>query len=144
MRRFAVIALVNVVLAGAAAAYSTASTSASLASKPGPVAISAVTFRGSSVALGPGESVRVMATLTNNTASRLGVDAVRIEGSVANLPRGCRSSWFRFTRGNGPAAVVAGNGGTAAVSGTLTLVDAATDQSACAGAAPVLTLHAIS
>ncbi len=142
MKRFVVIALVNVVLAGGAATYSTASTS--LAAKPGaPVVISAVAFRGNTAALYPGRSVRVKATLTNNTTSRLRVDAVPIDGSVANLPRGCRPSWFRFADGRS-AVVVAGNGGAAGVGGTLTFVDTSADQSACAGAAPTLKLRALS
>ena len=88
----------------------------------------------------PGDSVHVRATLTNDTAHPFELAPGTIDGTVGHLPTGCLTSWFRFAVAAGAAAAVAGNGGTATVSGKLTFVEANTDQSACEGATPALTL----
>jgi hypothetical protein len=100
---------------------------------PSRLAISAVASSAHG-ALSPGHSVPVRVTLTNDTEHPLDLDPGTIEGSVSPFPRGCVASWFRFTSGDGTAIVVAGDGGTATVTGRLSFVETNTNQSACAGA----------
>jgi uncharacterized protein (DUF58 family) len=105
------------------AACSLAWVSASFGATPprAPLAVSAVV----TAPLYPGHSVRVRVRLTNATGHRFKASPGTIRVRVSNLPRGCRASWFRFSSHAG---------------GTLTFVNAPTDQSACAGAAPRLSL----
>lgn len=88
----------------------------------------------------PGHSAPVRVTLRNYTDHPFDVDARTIEGILSPLPRGCRASWFTFATGVGSVKVVAGNGGTATVTGRLRFAEANTDQSACARATLSLTL----
>jgi hypothetical protein len=144
MSRIALIAVRDLALAAAAiaAVYAVACASESQGATrlPPPVAISVAPSENDGSALYPGRSVGVRATLTNNTNHRLAINPRTIEASVSKLPRGCRRSWFAFAADTRQAAVVSANGGTATVRGTLTLVDAATDQSACSDAALTLSL----
>lgn len=88
----------------------------------------------------PGDSVPVRLTLTNDTEHLLDLDSRTIEGNVSPLPRGCLASWFTFSVPPGADISVAGNGGTATVTGRLNFVDTNTNQSACAGVALALSL----
>jgi hypothetical protein len=123
------------------AAYYLACTATSLGAtrRPSHPTISVVASMGVTP-LYPGNSVHVRATLTNDTAHPFDLAAGTIEGTVARLPTGCLASWFRFAVGAGSPVPVLGNGGTVTVRGKLTLVDVNTDQSACEGARPALTV----
>jgi len=127
--------------AAVAAAYCLAGAATSFGATPQPTprAVSVVASP-SGAALYPGRSVRVRAILTNDTSRPLSVGPGTITGAVSQLPRGCSASWFRFAGPAGPRVVVAGSGGTATIRGRLTFVEAKADQSACAGAAPALSL----
>jgi hypothetical protein len=143
MSPIALIAVRDLALATAviAAAYPVACALASPGATrlPPPVAISVAPSENDGSALYPGRSVDVRATLTNNTNHRLAISPRTIEASVSKLPRGCRGSWFTFAADTRQATVVSADG-TATVFGTLTFVDAATDQSACSDAALTLSL----
>ena len=144
MSRIALVAFRDVAVAVAviAAAYPVACATASSGATrmPPPVAISAALSENDSSALYPGSSIGVRATLTNHTNHRLAISPRTIEISVSNLPRGFRRSWFAFATDRGPARAVSADGGTATVRGTLTLVDAATNQSACSAVALTLSV----
>jgi hypothetical protein len=130
-----------VVAAAVGAAY-LACTSTSLgATRPLPPLTISAGLPTAAMPLDPGDSVRVRVTLTNNTAHPLDLDPGTIEGNVAHLPTACLASWFTFAVRAGPAVAVAGNGGTATLTGRLTFVEANTDQSACAGATLTLSVR---
>jgi hypothetical protein len=115
-------------------ATATASDGIALAHSPLAISVS----MDSPAKLHPGVSVPVAVTLTNAAPHRLDLNPDGISGTLSNLPAGCRSSWFRFAEDSRTAVSLTANGGTATVGGTLTFVDAETDQTACAGAALTL------
>jgi hypothetical protein len=134
------IAIAVLALAAAASVRAESTPASAALTARAPLAITAVVFRGGTTLL-PGVSQQVDVTLANNSTHRMRLDGSRIRGRVSNLPPRCQPSWFSFTGHAGPVVVVPANGGAATVRGTLTFTDAPVDQSACAGAAPALSLH---
>ena len=138
-------ALAAAVVAAAYCLHYTSTSYGATSPPPSPRAISAVASPVPG-ALYPGHSVPVLVTLRNDTERLLVLDVRTIEGNVSPLPRGCLASWFTFVVGVGvgvgvgSAIVVAGNGGTATVIGRLNFLETDTNQSACAGAMPALSL----
>jgi hypothetical protein len=132
-------AALAVALVAAVCLLSYASTSYGAAPVPSARVVTAVASPAPR-ALSPGDSIPVQVTLTNDTGHPLDLEPRMVEGKVSSLPDGCRASWFKLTVGAGQAIVVAGDGGTAQVTGRLSFIETNTDQSACAGAALALSL----